>query len=66
LPLEPKPPPRFSPISATLSTKLKAAMIAGDAGIDMVITNGENPENLYALLEGQSIGTRFIGRREEA
>ena len=52
--------------SGGMATKLKAAQIATEAGIDMMITNGENPENLYALLEGQSIGTRFIGRREEA
>ena len=49
--------------SGGMATKLKAAQIATDAGIDMMITNGENPENLYALLEGRSIGTRFIGRR---
>ncbi len=49
--------------SGGMATKLKAAQIATGAGIDMVITNGENPEGLYALLEGNSIGTRFIGRR---
>ena len=50
--------------SGGMATKLKAAQIATDAGIDMVISNGENPEALYALLEGKSIGTRFIGRSE--
>jgi len=49
--------------SGGMATKLKAANLAMDAGIDMVITNGENPENLYALLEGKPIGTRFVGRR---
>ncbi len=49
--------------SGGMATKLKAAQLAMDAGIDMVITNGETPEDLYSLLEGKSIGTRFVGRR---
>ena len=49
--------------SGGMATKLKAAQLAMDAGIDMVITNGETPEGLYALLEGEPIGTRFVGRR---
>lgn len=52
--------------SGGMATKLKAAQIANDAGIDMVIANGEDPEKLYALLEGKNIGTRFMGRREKA
>ena len=48
--------------SGGMTTKLKAAQIATDAGIDMVIANGEDPEKLYALLEGKNIGTRFMGR----
>ncbi len=51
--------------SGGMATKLKAAQIANNAGIDMVITNGEDPEKLYALLEGKPIGTRFIGRGEK-
>lgn len=50
--------------SGGMATKLKAAGIAMSAGIDMIIANGEAPEALYALLEGRSIGTRFIGRTE--
>ena len=49
--------------SGGMATKLKAAQLATEAGIDMVIANGEHPEVLYALLEGYDIGTRFIGRR---
>ena len=49
--------------SGGMATKLKAASLAMEAGIDMMITNGENPEILYALLEGKSVGTRFIGRK---
>ena len=49
--------------SGGMATKLKAAQIATEAGIDMVIANGENPEGLYAVGEGKPIGTRFVGRR---
>ena len=49
--------------SGGMATKVKAAMIACDAGIDMVITNGENPENLYGILEGKPVGTRFMGKK---
>ena len=50
--------------SGGMATKLKAAQMSMAAGIDMIITNGENPEKLYALLDGQEIGTRFVGRSE--
>ena len=46
-----------------MATKLKAAQLATASGIDMVIYNGEDPEGLYALLEGKHIGTRFVGRK---
>ena len=48
--------------SGGMATKLKAAQLATEAGIDMVIANGEHPETLYTLLEGKHAGTRFIGR----
>ena len=47
--------------SGGMATKLKAAQIATEAGMDMIIANGQHPEALYALLEGKSIGTRFVG-----
>ena len=40
-------------------TKLQAASICLECGCDMVIANGNNPENLYAILDGQDVGTRF-------
>lgn len=40
-------------------TKLNAAQIAMEAGIDMAILNGRNPDSLYDLLEGKKIGTYF-------
>ena len=48
--------------SGGMATKLKAATIATEAGIDMVIANGENPEVLYDLFDGRPVGTRFLGR----
>ena len=49
-----------------MATKLRAAQIAMDAGIDMVITNGETPEKLYDIFDGKSIGTRFVGKEHTA
>ena len=43
-----------------MATKLSAARIAMNAGCDMVITNGERMEDLYGIVEGQDIGTRFV------
>ena len=47
--------------SGGMATKLRAAKLAMDAGIDMVITNGEHPEVLYDLFEGEKVGTKFVG-----
>lgn len=46
-----------------MATKLKAAQMAVNGGIDMVITNGEYPERLYDILDGKSAGTKFLGRK---
>ena len=46
-------------------TKLHAAKIATEAGIDMVITNGDRPEDLYKIISGQPIGTRFVAGEKE-
>ena len=40
-------------------TKLRAAEICLGCGCDMVIAGGHDPENLYAILDGQDVGTRF-------
>ena len=40
-------------------TKLQAARICMESHCDMVIANGRDPRNLYGILEGQDIGTRF-------
>ena len=43
-------------------TKLHAAQICMDAGIDMIIANGSEPSVLYDIFDGKSVGTRFIGK----
>ena len=47
-------------------TKLIAAEICMERGIDMIIANGNRPEQLYALLEGAPFGTLFVGKRKES
>lgn len=46
-----------------MATKIKAAQICSENGIDMVITNGANPYVLYDIVEGKSVGTKFVGKR---
>ena len=43
-------------------TKLRAAQICLGCGCDMVIANGHDPENLYAILDGKNVGTRFSNK----
>jgi glutamate 5-kinase len=45
-----------------MATKLNAARTALESGFDMVISNGSRPEDLYDIVEGKPIGTRFIGK----
>ena len=40
-------------------TKLEAAKICMSCGCDMIITNGDDPNNLYAIMGGKSVGTTF-------
>lgn len=44
-------------------TKLHAAQIATEAGCEMVIANGWNPDLLYGIVEGEPIGTRFLAKK---
>ncbi len=44
-------------------TKLKAAEIVMPKGIDMVITNGAQPERIYDIFEGRAVGTLFVGKQ---
>ncbi len=46
-----------------METKLRAAKLVTEQGIDMVIVNGEKPELLYDVAEGKPVGTRFLSRK---
>lgn len=43
-------------------TKLEAAKICLNCGCDMIITNGNNPANLYDIVDGKAVGTTFTGK----
>lgn len=44
-------------------TKLHAAEIATSAGIDTVVMNGSDPEEVFKLLDGRQTGTLFKAQR---
>ena len=44
-------------------TKLHAAQIATAAGINTVVMNGNDPEDIYKLIDGRQIGTLFKAAR---
>ena len=44
-------------------TKLQAAELATNNGINMIIANGSTPELLYEIIEGRPVGTLFSGRK---
>ena len=44
-------------------TKIKAAKIATEAGIDMIIALGSKPSILYDIMQGKSVGTLFKGKK---
>ncbi len=46
-------------------TKLHAAQIATEAGIDTVVMNGSDPEEIYKLLDGRQIGTLFRAKGDK-
>ena len=45
-------------------TKLEAAKICLNCNCDMIITNGNNPKNLYDIVNGKAIGTTFTGKKQ--
>lgn len=45
-----------------MATKLHAAKLATEAGIDMIIANGSDPDILYSITDGRPVGTRFLAR----
>lgn len=44
-------------------TKISAASIATEAGCDMVITNGVRPADIYDIVAGKPVGTRFVAKK---
>ena len=44
-------------------TKLQAAKICLDCSCEMIISNGSRPENLYDIMDGMEIGTKFTGAK---
>ena len=46
-----------------MATKLRAAKLVIARGCDMVIANGDHPEILYPIVNGEAVGTRFLGVR---
>lgn len=42
-------------------TKLQAAKICMDCRCEMIIANGNRPENLYDIMDGLNVGTKFTG-----
>ena len=47
-----------------MATKINAAKIATEAGIDMVIMNGRTPEKLYDLFDNEDVGTVFLAEHK--
>ena len=45
-----------------MMTKLRAAQRVTEAGINMVIANGDDPMLLYDIMDGKPVGTLFKGR----
>lgn len=45
-------------------TKLMAAEKAMEAGVSMILANGENPEILVDIINGEEIGTLFLGNKK--
>ena len=48
-----------------MATKLQAAQIVTAVGTDMIIANGEHPELLYRIMDGEVVGTRFLANRRD-
>ncbi|MFT3952231.1 MAG: glutamate 5-kinase [Oscillospiraceae bacterium] len=48
-----------------MATKIKAAEIAAEHGVDMVIMNGAKPQLLYDLFENKPVGTLFAATKND-
>ncbi len=45
-----------------MRTKIHAAQICTASGCDMIITNGSSASHLYDIVDGKSVGTKFIAK----
>lgn len=45
-----------------MKTKLQAASLATAQGIDTIVTNGKKPASLYEIINGENVGTLFVGQ----
>ena len=45
-----------------MATKISAAKIATEAGVTMIIANGQDPAVLYDIMDGRPVGTRFTAK----
>lgn len=48
-----------------MAAKLIAAQIANNSGADMVITNGNDIDNIQRVINGEAVGTLFVQHRDE-
>ena len=46
-------------------TKINAAKMATENNIDVIIANGNDPHIIYDILDGEEIGTIFLGERNK-
>ena len=47
-----------------MKTKIAAAKICTENGVDMAIINGNDPENIWKTLSGEEIGTYFNSNKQ--
>jgi len=45
-----------------MATKIRAAKTCMEHNIDMIITNGSRPNDLYKIIDGEKVGTKFVGK----
>lgn len=50
--------------SGGMITKINAAEMATENGIDMIIINGKNPKILYQLFDNEPVGTLFVAKKQ--
>lgn len=43
-----------------MKTKLRAAQMCTKCGCSMIIANGSKPKLLYDIIDGKSVGTKFV------